>query len=183
VIKPPASADGGGGDRAGDGADSVEGPLAGRTVDNQVSLVDLHPTMLEAAGAPAPDYELSESLYDFADREYHDYTFAEYAGFDGPVRRLQRKYPDFDASEYARSLQAVRDDEHKLIVTEDGDRELYTWRGDRYEREDLIDERPDVADELEGVLRDSLDSLDSPGTFRTPDDPGLEDQLEDLGYI
>jgi|GEM_PF-1175624 len=172
VIKPPASAGG-----------SADGSVAGRTVDEQVSLVDLHPTMLEAAGAPAPDYGPSESLYDFADRRYHDHTFAEYAGFDGPVRRLQRKYPEFDAERYARSLQAVRDDEHKLIVTEDGDRELYAWREDRYERENLVDERPDVADALEGVLRETLDPLDSPGNFRTPDDPELEDQLEDLGYI
>lgn len=173
VIKPPSS-----------GAAASE---SDDVIDNQVSLVDLHPTFLEAAGATPPEYDLTESLLGFEDRPYHDYTFAEYAGFDGPIKRLQRKFPEFEATQFARPLQAVRDDEHKYIVTGalDGDheQELYAWRDDPGETTDLVDERPDVADELAAVLRDTMDPLDSPGEFAVPDDEELADQLKDLGYL
>lgn len=156
---------------------------AGRTVDNQVSLVDLHPTFLEAAGATPPDYDLATSLLGFEDRQYHDYTFAEYAGFDGTVQRLDRKYPDLNTTRYARTLQAVRDDEHKLIVGSDGSRELYAWRDDPGETADLADDYPGVVSDLETVIDERLGVLDDPGTFETPDDAELRSQLEDLGYI
>jgi len=169
VIKPPATGD--------------TASVAGRAIDEQVSLVDLHPTFLEAAGAAVPDYEHSESLLDFEQRRYHDFTFGEYAGFEGSIQRLQRKYPDFDATGFARTIQSVRDDEHKLIVDSDGNRELYAWRADPGETENLADERLDVVDDLEAELEESLNPLDSPGDFATPDDPELEEQLRDLGYI
>ncbi|WP_225334129.1 sulfatase [Halomicrobium urmianum] len=169
VIKPPATGD----------AASV----AGRTIDEQVSLVDLHPTFLDAAGASMPEYDFAESLLNFEQRRYHDFTFAEYAGFEGSIQRLQRKYPDFDPTQFARTIQSVRDDKHKLIVDNDGNRELYAWRADPGETEDLADQRPEVVDALEAELEGSLNPLDSPGDFATPDDPELEEQLRDLGYI
>jgi len=157
----------------------------GTAIDAQVSLVDLHPTFLETAGAPTHGYDLATSLLGFEDRRYHEYTFAEYAGFDGPIERLRRKYPDVDATRFARPLQAIRDDEHKLIVTggDDEEHELYAWRGDPGETRNLVDERPERADELAATLREHLPPLDSPGAFETPDDPELEAQLEDLGYL
>jgi arylsulfatase A-like enzyme len=155
----------------------------GLTVDNQVSLIDLHPTFLEAAGAPAPDYGLTESLLAFEDRTYHDYTFAEYAGFDGPIERLNRKYPDFDAARFARTFQSVRDDEHKLIVDSAGGKELYAWRADPGERDDLVDSEPATAERLEAAMDEYLGNLDSPGEFTAPDDPELADRLRDLGYL
>lgn len=167
VVKPPA----------GVGSDA--------TVDEQVTLVDLHPTFIDAAGAndPNPDYDLTASLTDFEDRRYHDYTFCEYAGFEGPIKRLQRKFGDVDTATYARTIQSVRDDEYKLITYSDGEEELYAWRDDPDESHNLIDERDDIADDLRAVREESLDPLDSPGEFETPDDPELEDQLKDLGYL
>jgi arylsulfatase A-like enzyme len=158
---------------------------AGRRIDNQVSLVDLHPTFVEAAGGSPPSYDLTESLLDFEDRSYHDYTFAEYAGFDGPIERLNRKYPEFDAARFARPLQAVRDDEYKLVVagTDGGDRELYAWRDDPAESRDLADEAGETVDDLAAVLRDRLERPDAPGEFEAPDDEDLQAQLEDLGYL
>ena len=169
VIKPPA--------------DGHAPARAGRTVDNQVSLIDLFPTFLEASGGTVPEYDFTESLLDFEDRKYHEYTFAEYAGFDGSVQRLGRKYPDFDAAQFAVTLQSVRDDDYKLIVDSNGDRELYAWRDDPGETTDLVEDHPDIADRLEGVIDDRLEPLDSPGSYETPDDPELQTQLEDLGYI
>jgi len=170
VIKPPQTTAG------------SDAP-AGTIIDNQVSLMDLHPTFLEAAGESVPESDLTESLLDFAERQYHDYTFAEYAGFDGPIERLNRKYPDFEATQFAKTLQSVRDDEFKLIVDSEGGRELYAWREDPREQDNLIDAHPEVADRLEAVIDERLEPLDSPGTFETPDDPELQSQLEDLGYL
>ncbi|OYR78097.1 hypothetical protein Z052_00015 [Halorubrum sp. C191] len=182
VIKPPRTGSSADGNGAGD-----DTAPAGRTIDNQVSLIDLNPTFHEIAGASPPDYELAESLLGFEDRRYHDYTFAEYAGFDGPIERLERKYPDFDATRFARPLQAIRDDEYKLIITGplngEHDRELYAWRDDPGEDRDLLGERADVADELLDVVRDTLEPLDDAGKFEAPDDEELEEQLKDLGYL
>jgi arylsulfatase A-like enzyme len=156
---------------------------SGRSIDAQVSLLDLHPTFHEAAGAEVPDSAFTESLLDFRERQYHEYTFAEYAGFDGPIKRLQRKYPDFDAARFARTFQAVRDDEYKLIVDSEGNRELYKWRSDPREGTDLADSEPDEVQRLQGVIDDSLGDLESPGEFEVPDDEALEAQLKDLGYL
>ena len=160
---------------------------SGLSIDSQVSLVDLYPTLLEAAGATPTEYQFTESLLDFEDRQYHDYTFAEYAGFDGPIKRLQRKYPDFDATRFARPLQAIRDSEHKLIVTgsldRDHERELYAWREDPDEQRDLHDEYPGITDELLESMRNSLKPLDDTGEFEAPDGEKLEEQLKDLGYL
>ncbi|WP_086215952.1 sulfatase [Halorubrum sp. SD683] len=180
VIKPPRSDNG-------SEVQPAETAPNGQEINNQVSLVDLYPTFLETAGGPVPNYRLTESLLGFEDRSYHDYTFAEYAGFDGPIKRLRRKYPDFDAEQFARPLQSVRSDEHKLIVTgspeEECERELYAWRDDPDEERDLLGEQPEVADELLAVLRETLDPLDNPGEFEVPEDGGLEEQLKDLGYL
>ena len=159
--------------------------VAGRVIDNQVSLTDLHRTFVEVAGAtdPTPDYELTESLLDYTDRKYHDHTFSEYAGFEGPIKRLDRKFDGVDTAQYAKTLQSVRDDTHKLIVESTGERELYAWRSDPDETTNLVDEEPEKADELATVLDESLNRLDSPGSFETPDDPELASQLKDLGYL
>lgn len=155
----------------------------GRVIDEQVSLVDLEPTIREAAGVPCDNYPHTESLLGFEDRRYHEHTFSEYAGYIGPVKRLQQKYPDFDATQFARTLQSVRSGEYKLIVDDGGNRELYAWRDDPCEERDLTDERPDLADELESVLRNTLNPLERPGAFEAPEDEALEQQLRDLGYI
>lgn len=167
VIKPPGN-----------------GPR-GKTIDEQVTLIDLHRTFVEAAGGtdPNPDYDLTESLLAFEDRQYHEYTFCEYAGFEGPIKRINRKFPDVDTAQFAKTLQSVRDDERKLIVDSEGKRELYAWREDPYEQNDLTDEEPGRTEDLTAVLRESLDELDKPGEFQTPDDPELEEQLKDLGYL
>jgi len=163
----------------------AESNVSGRTISNQVTLVDLHRTFLEEAGATDPnsEYDLTESLTSWEDKKYHDYTFAEYAGFEGPIKRINRKFDDVDTAQFAKTLQSVRDNEYKLITESTSKRELYRWRDDPEETTDLIDDEADRADKLETVLGKSLNQLDSPGEFEAPDDPELESQLKDLGYL
>lgn len=154
----------------------------GRTVDNQVSLLDLHPTFLEVAGETPPENEFATSLVPFDDRQFHEYTFAEYAGYEAPKSRLERKYPNMDTAHLARTLQAVRDDEYKLVVGSDGTAELYAWRDDPGETTDLSEAEPDVVEALRDVLEESLAELRTDADLEVPEDPDLQAQLEHLGY-
>lgn len=156
---------------------------SGRVIDGQVSLIDLEPTFREAAGAATRDYPHSESLLGFEDRQYHEYTFAEYAGFHGPIRRLERKYPEFDASQYARWLQSVRDEEYKLVVDSEGNRELYAWQDDPAETNDLLPERAEEADRMHAILEERLGTLEIPDEYTPPADDDRAQQLEELGYL
>lgn len=166
-----------------------------RQIDEQVSLIDLYPTFIETAGAESSSYELTTSLLGFEQKSYHEYTLAEYTGFDGPIERLGRKYPNFDTTQFANPLQAIRDNEHKLIMTMDGNmgtdseedrnqsRELYAWSDDPHETTDIARDRPEIVDQLTTALRRRLPRLEAPGEFEIPDNPDLEAKLKNLGYL
>ncbi|MFB6196845.1 MAG: sulfatase/phosphatase domain-containing protein, partial [Halobacteriaceae archaeon] len=153
------------------------------SIDEQVSLVDLHPTFLDAAGGSPQDYPYADTLLPIDDPPVHEYTFSEYAGYDGPIQRLNRRYPAFDTSQFARSLQSIRGEEYKLIVGSDGTTELYEWREDPHESTDRSEASPDVVAELRGELSTHLDQLDDRGALETIDDPAVEQQLRELGYL
>lgn len=158
------------------------GEPSGLVVDNQVTLIDLHPTFLEAAGVEPPAYEPASSLLPFEDRQFHEFTFAEYAGFSGPKSRLERKFPEFETTHLARTLQSVRSTNYKLIVDSDGSEELYEWQEDSGEMNDLSTERPEVCAELRNVIDEELGELRLDGSIDEPEDPDLREQLENLGY-
>lgn len=158
---------------------------SGETIDEQVTLIDLHRTFCEVAGAPDPnpDYQLTTSLLPGRNTGYHEYTFAEYAGYAGPVKRLQRKFDNIDTSKYQKTLQSIRSPSHKLIVESTGKRELYDWRGDPNENQNLFENNPELGEKLETVLKSNLGSLTHPESFSEPDDEELAQQLRDLGYM
>ena len=159
-----------------------KGQYADAVVDNQVSLIDLHPTFLDVAGAQSPNYDHSTSLYPFEDRQFHEYTFAEYAGYEGPANRLKRKYPTADTAALSRTIQSVRSDEYKLIMAEDGGVELYRWRNDGTEQNDVADQEPDLVGTLSDVLERSLGTLRVESELEHSTDEDLQEQLEALGY-
>lgn len=146
-----------------------------------VSLVDLYPTVLDVCGASAPDRDLAASLVSGDEGARHEHLFAEVGRkSDAPITR---RYPDFDGSDHEGPLQSVRDDEYKLIAHPDGRRELYRWRDDRAEQEDLAAREQEVVERLEGVLERNLGSLrDAVPDLEAADDD-RQDRLEDLGYL
>lgn len=136
------------------------------------SLVDLAPTMLDAAGVDVPAQMEGQRLR--ADPP-HEAVFAEYAGPYPPLRNRLREYDGFE--KHDRGLQAIRTERHKLVVGTDGERALYDVTNEerRIEDEQLMET---LAYELEEAL----------GTIQTGQNIGelndvVEDHLEQMGYL
>jgi arylsulfatase A-like enzyme len=157
------------------------------TVDEIVSLADLYPTILDMAGADTPEDQgrWSQSLLPLGEAPGHDYIVAE-TGLKSD-RVIKSDYPDFDGSEYNEALQSVRTDEYKLIVNGQGETELYRWRPDPGNFDDVTGSNPEVREELQEVVDSELDPLSgqewAEGDESVTDDEHLEDRLEDLGYL
>jgi arylsulfatase A-like enzyme len=103
---------------------------AGR-VERPVQSLDLHPTLLEAAGVD-PGAGPGVSLC--AATDPRPVLVSEYLEPD--LTRFAR-FPDFDATRYDRELRALQHDRHKYIWSSDGREELYDLAGDPSERTDL----------------------------------------------
>lgn len=162
----------------------VRGPDTDRapdTVGSLVSLADLYPTIVELATGDTPDTHHSRSLAGFEDERVHDHVFAELGAV--AAHSVRRHHPDFDDTGYGAPTQVVRDDRHKLIARADGSTELYDWREDPREREDLAADRPDVLDRLSGVIDEELGELSDRPLAEEVDDEQLRQHLEDLGYM
>jgi len=164
-------------------------PANGRsaTIDDIVSLADLYPTILDMASADVPEEQgaWSQSLLPFGDDPSHDYVIAE-TGLKSD-RPIKKDYPDFDDSEYNEVLQSVRTDEYKLIVNGEGETELYRWRSDPDNFDDVSDANPEVCEQLQETIESNLSPLSgqqwADGTESVTDDDHLQQQLEDLGYL
>jgi arylsulfatase A-like enzyme len=150
-----------------------------RRWDTPVSLVDLVPTILELAAAPAPGSEHATSLLPLDEPPESRYTFAE-VGRKGTAP-IRRRHPGFTDSEHNGPLQAIRDEEWKLIRRNDGRTELYRWR--EGETEDRSGDCPDVRGRLCAALEDHLDPLDDAPFEESVTSPALADHLEELGYL
>jgi arylsulfatase A-like enzyme len=104
-------------------------------VDTPVQLVDLMPTIVEAAGASLPEGLEGTRLADVARP-----PFAE----EGINPFLVRRYGDV----YDRSIQVLYDGDYKLIVTSRGERLLFDLGTDPHERVDLAGREPARVQEL-----------------------------------
>ena len=84
-------------------------------------------------------------------------------------------------------LQSVRTDEYKLIVNGEGETELYRWRSDPDNFDDVSDANPEVCEQLQETIESNLSPLSgqqwADGTSTVTDDDHLQQQLEDLGYL
>jgi arylsulfatase A-like enzyme len=145
---------------------------AGRRVREQVSLIDLFPTILELAGADPSTLNGTgfHSLMPSLGQETRRFTIAENTApksLDGLVSR------------------ALRTDQYKYIWRSDGQHELYDLTADPGELKNLMDSMPGVAQELELQLRTWQQSLAAydVDTIETEYDEEVSDRLQQLGYI
>lgn len=162
----------------------VRGPgtdEAADTVSSPVSLADLYPTVLELATGEAPMTPHSRTLAPFKDGNLHEHVFAELGAVapDG----ILRHHPEFDDRDYGIPTQVVRDDRYKLISRANGSTELYDWREDPGEREEISEDKADVHEQLAAVVEEELEELSEESLSEDIDDEQLRRHLEELGYI
>lgn len=141
-------------------------------VKDDVSLVDVMPTVLEMAGIPVPSQVQGRSLVPlfFGDPTSQDsYAFSE------------TYYPRFH---YGWSeLQSIQDGKYKLIVSPQ--MELFDLEKDPEEEVNLAEKEKAIAEKLEGEMGKALKKF-SQGQFQTDYgkiDEETREKLASLGYI
>ncbi|RPJ48318.1 MAG: hypothetical protein EHM19_02195 [Candidatus Latescibacterota bacterium] len=142
-----------------------------------VRLLDLAPTILEAAGVPVPDHFEGQSLLDAA---------------RGPIEpriaisEASKPWSVEEGAEYPNELKAksIWDDRWKFILTPySGKKELYDLRVDPGEANNLIEREPRIARRLERELLEwSRDNEpEEAGDDRTVEQD-VRERLKSLGY-
>ncbi len=151
----------------------LPGTFDGARVGTTVSTMALYPTVLDLLSLPAPHDELLPSLRDDAP----DLAFTELLmphSYAPGRERLNRSY------------RAVVAGPHKLILANDGQRELYELDTDPMESTDLAAEQPVRREELVQQIEAWADAAPviEPGPRpEVPSRKELRAQLEALGYV
>ncbi|MCU4800458.1 sulfatase [Halobacteria archaeon HArc-gm2] len=154
-----------------------------------VSLVDLAPTLLDAAGVRADDARAT-----FQGRSFHPATHArsrefvvsEYMAPQPSMAALEHHVGDLPAhvEKHDRSLRAIRTRSHALVRGSDGSRSLYDLRSDPGETADVAASNPRTAADLGETLDEWLDSFEHANVDDAVTIDGRRKaQLERLGYL
>ncbi len=158
---------------------------AGARVAGQVQMMDIFATILALAGVaaqPAPSRPLPP-----LSPEARPFAIAQYGAPRVPHSALLRRFGLQPQDVPQRGFTALRDDEHKLIVSSDGQAELYAWREDPGEESDLAARQPEVVRELQARLsrwRDEVGEVRiGAGGAQAEMDPATASRLRALGYI
>lgn len=114
----------------------------GMRIPHLVQHIDIAPTIFDAAGVEIPASVEGHSLLPYLRGE-----------FDEPL------YPFLVAEECTRMMKwAIRTDAHKFILARQRDyrhgpmRELYDLKADPHEMNNIVEQEPEIARELEGML-------------------------------
>lgn len=144
---------------------------AGRVVGTPVSLVDLTPTILGAAGLPVP-----------AGLDGVDLGPGLVADVPAAAERAIYAESHYAWHHYGWAPQhALVTNNHKLIDSTTP--ELYA-RGDTREREDLVDDEPAIYTQIDGRLDGLVGAMEpAAGASRADMSPERVAQLEALGYL
>jgi arylsulfatase A-like enzyme/tetratricopeptide (TPR) repeat protein len=149
----------------------IAGPqVPTHVISDQVRIVDVMPTVLEAVGVPKSPTAQGSSLLPAA-RGQHLKLLA----------LSESWYPRYH---YGWSeLVSVRDGRYKFIAAPR--RELYDTEGDPGETKNLAVENPRLADAMDRVLRDMSSRMTGTSQVRGPQavDPDVEERLRALGYV
>jgi len=154
-----------------------------------VSLVDLAPTLLDAADIDAADARegfQGRSFHPDRDRPAREFVVSEYLAPQPSMAALERHVGDLPDEIYRfdRSLRAIRTDRHKLVRGSDGSVELYDLAADPDETTDIAAAENELVEQLTGRLDGWLDSFEQAtvdGSVSIGDE--REKRLEQLGYL
>ncbi len=161
----------------------------GMRISNVVSLIDIFPTVVDAANVA----DLSEgidgrTLLPFERRDVHEFVCAEYGtlhsrGF-GRLQawnirpRTREKLLQID-----KGCKSIRSSTHKYILWSDKE-ELFDIRKDPFEEVDIVKDRPDVAKEMKAQLEKTINvSYYGPEDFPAQKEKQIVDRLRALGYV
>lgn len=152
---------------------------------------DIYATCCEVAGVevPGPAREQSRSLIAAAlGKGLREFALAEAFKPVQLMERILRRYPDFDVRRYNYSLKAWRSTTEKYVWRSDGRDEYYRLDEDPWNRNNLIDEYPERARELQeqmvafvcSIERNEFGDLQSiwPGKAARPE---IAERLQALG--
>jgi arylsulfatase A-like enzyme len=151
-----------------------------------VSTLDLFPTLLELAEAPAPAGLRSHAV-SLLDPPGERTRFAEDpAPARTPVTMVRQAHPEWDPAPWLHELQALVAGPDKLIAGSDGSRELYDLASDPLERDDQLGARAELAARLQRALDEHVAALERcrPAAERPPElTPEQIERLKALGYL
>lgn len=158
----------------------------GKRFKDQVSLLDLFPTVLEFLGISweTEKYLCGRNLFKSLDQNMgHEYVFSEY-----PYPQLEafkRKFPDLDYSRFNRSLKAIRSNKYKYIWSSNGKHEFYDLKKDPNELNNLSTDDNNAKKALKKKLDHWAKQIDQLSV--SPEDKELDDSvaqtLQALGYL
>ena len=163
----------------------------GDVIKERVSSLDLPTTfdsILRSAGVDTAGFQdQQQGIPLHKDAPQDRSIVAEYLNPMPPIDQMRERCdnPSFDVSVYDRTLRAIYRGQYKLIRGSDGTRQLYNIVDDPDEETDLIEQKPQIASELESELTKAVErysdvsSVPSEATV-TQD---VEGRLEDLGYL
>jgi len=156
--------------------------------DELVQLVDLVPTLLDETGLEMPSLRAQSqgrSVHPAASGR-RTYAVSEYLSPQPPVATLRGRFgplPEY-ASDYDRTLRAIRTDEYKLVVGSDGLERLYHVASDPGERNDCSESEPERAAELQRSLEEWLGSFTHADSETEPAvSNAAKARLTELGYL
>jgi arylsulfatase A-like enzyme len=136
---------------------------AGSRVTEVVETVDIFPTILDIVGIDG--YNKAQirghSLTEEREQSLPGYAISEHRVWLSALERIRDANYQFDTSVFARDLEAIRTDEFKYIWSPCGKEELYNIRQDPQELDNLIESKPEVANELRSLLWQTLSSCES----------------------
>jgi arylsulfatase A-like enzyme len=158
---------------------------AGSVRSELVSLIDVAPTILEAAGLSDPGLGLPGLALDSSELSGRSIVFAENGRPINGIRLLEKWFPEFDASSIDHSMRMIRSGPFKLIWTADVSAELFDIESDPRELEDLSPTRPELGNRLLADLRSwsrGIEPRAVPRAFESTDRESLE-KLRRLGYV
>jgi arylsulfatase A-like enzyme len=152
---------------------------AGKRIENRVELLDVMPTMLQAAGADIPREVQGESLLGLMKAGAQESNGAADVWHDRPAY-AQSDYPHIGYG--WSSLQSLRTG--KYLYIQAPRRELYDETLDSKAERDLAVGMRAVADTIAGQLESLRQRTSSKNeTPRMAQDPAAEEKLAKLGYV
>jgi arylsulfatase A-like enzyme len=160
-----------------------EGATSPGRVEHQVQTLDVLPTVMAMLGECSSETYRTLQGYDLLSSARHDFTIAEQTKPD--LSTFFERFPGVDVSRYDRALKMARTDHHKYIWSSNGDHELYDLQADPDEQCNIIQELPDVVEDLDRRLKEWGDSFKA--AMPLGDVPEFDEQvkarLRALGYL